>query len=60
MDLERSDVIDLLPDRDAKTVAAWLKTHPGDEVVGRDRSQTTPRRQRRVPPKSSRLRIDGT
>jgi len=40
VDLERSDVIDLLPDRDAKTVAAWLKAHPGVEVVGRDRSQT--------------------
>ena len=40
VDLERSDVIDLLPDRDAKTVAAWLKAHPGVEVVSRDRSQT--------------------
>jgi transposase len=38
VDLERSDVIDLLPDRDAETVAAWLKTHPGVEVVSRDRS----------------------
>jgi transposase len=40
VDLERSDVIDLLPDRDADTVAAWLKAHPGIEVVGRDRSAT--------------------
>ena len=39
VDLERSDVIDLLPDRDAETVAAWLKAHPGIEVVSRDRSQ---------------------
>jgi transposase len=38
VDLERSDVIDLLPDRDADTVAAWLKAHPGIETVSRDRS----------------------
>jgi transposase len=40
VDLERGDVIDLLPDRDAGTVAAWLKAHPGVEVVSRDRSAT--------------------
>jgi transposase/predicted transcriptional regulator len=40
VDLERSDVVDLLPDRDADTVAAWLKAHPGIEVVSRDRSAT--------------------
>jgi transposase len=38
VDLERSHVIDLIPDRDADTVAAWLKAHPGVEVVSRDRS----------------------
>jgi DNA-binding NarL/FixJ family response regulator len=40
VDLERSDVVDLLPDREADTVAAWLKEHPGIEVVSRDRSAT--------------------
>lgn len=38
VDLERGDVIDLLPDRDADTVAKWLKEHPGIELVSRDRS----------------------
>lgn len=36
-DLERRRVIDLLPDREPATVAAWLVRHPSIEVVARDR-----------------------
>ena len=40
VDLETSDVIDLLPDRDAATVRTWLEAHPGIELVSRDRSSS--------------------
>jgi len=39
VDLERRCPIDLLPDREAETLSAWLKAHSGVEVVSRDRSR---------------------
>jgi transposase len=38
VDLERGCPIDLLPDRQAETLANWLKEHPGVQIVTRDRS----------------------
>ena len=40
VDLEKNDVIDLLPDRDADTLARWLQVHPGIEIIARDRAGT--------------------
>lgn len=36
-DFDRQQVIDLLPERSAAFLAAWLKAHPGVKVISRDR-----------------------
>ncbi len=38
VDLERKQPVDLLPDRDAERVAAWLKKRSTVEIIVRDRS----------------------
>jgi len=37
VDLERHQVVDLLPDRSAQSVEDWLVEHPGSEIISRDR-----------------------
>lgn len=38
VDLERGTPVDLLADKHAKTFAAWLKEHPGVQLISRDRA----------------------
>ena len=38
VDLERRQVIDVLPDRSAASTAAWLRERPNIEIISRDRA----------------------
>jgi transposase len=39
VDLTVHNILDLLPDRDAESAAAWMRKHPEIEVVSRDRGE---------------------
>jgi transposase len=55
VDLETSMVVDLLPDRDAATVGAWLRNHPGVELVSRDRSSAYSQAASEAAPKAQQV-----
>jgi transposase len=38
VDLQRHRIVDVLADREAETLEAWLKNHPGVEIISRDRA----------------------
>lgn len=38
VDLEQHLVVDLLPERSADSLAAWLEKHPGVKIISRDRA----------------------
>jgi transposase len=55
VDLETSTVVDLLPDRDAATVSAWLRAHPGVELISRDRSSAYSRAASEAAPRAQQV-----
>ena len=55
VDLERSRVVDLLPERSAESWAAWLARHPEIELIGRDRHGLYADGARRGAPKAQQV-----
>ncbi|HEY6411593.1 MAG TPA: ISL3 family transposase [Ktedonobacteraceae bacterium] len=55
VDLERRKPIEVLPDRQAETVEAWLRLHPEIEVVSRDRGGEYAAAARRGAPQAQQI-----
>ena len=59
VDLERRRVFDLLPDRSAETLSAWLREQPQITIITRDRATNTLVGPQPVPLRLRRLPIGG-
>ena len=55
VDLEQHKVVDLLPERSTQVLATWLASHPGIEIVTRDRASEYSRAITQAAPKAQQI-----
>ncbi len=55
VDVETARVVDVLPDRTSETFAAWLRDHPGAEIICRDRASAYTRAVRLAAPHATEV-----
>ncbi|WP_405803646.1 ISL3 family transposase [Streptomyces sp. NBC_00210] len=55
VDVETARVVDVLPDRTSETFSAWLREHPGAEIICRDRASTYSRAVKEAAPQATEV-----